>query len=75
MKQDFKILNFTMFCISNVAASLGISLSEVYRRMQECNLIDDYIIPCYDVLHTFSREYIVDDLVQLMQKRGALEWY
>lgn len=69
---DFKILNFTMFCISNVAASLGKSLNEIYRRMQECNIIDDYIIPCYDVLHTFSREYIVDDLVLLMQKRGAL---
>jgi hypothetical protein len=72
MKQDFKILNFTMFCISSVAASLGKSLSEIYRRMQECNIIDDYIIPCYEVLHTFSREYIVDDLVLLMQKRGAL---
>lgn len=69
---DFKVLNFTMFCISNVAASLGKSLSEIYRRMQACNLIDDYIVPCYDVLHTFSREYIVDDLVLLMQKRGAL---
>ncbi len=69
---DFKILNFTMFCISNVAARMGKSLNEVYHKMQECNIIDGYIIPCYDVLHTFSREYIVDDLMILMQKRGAL---
>ena len=30
------------------------------------------IVPCYNVLHSFSKEYIVNDLVSLMQKKGLL---
>lgn len=69
---DFRILNFTIFCISNVALFLGMDAREVYHRMQNAGIIDGYIVPCYDVLHTFSKEYIVDDLVQFMQRKGAL---
>ena len=36
-------------------------------------IISDYIVPCYDVLHTFSREYIVEDLIDLMNKKGVLK--
>ena len=68
---NYKVLNFTMFCISNVASALGRSLREVYRSMQDCNIIDGYIVPCYDVLHNFSREYIVEDIISLMQKKGV----
>ncbi len=69
---DFKILNFTIFCVGSVAQYLNKNAREVYHSMQNAGIIDNYIIPCYDVLHTFSREYIVDDLVSLMQKKGIL---
>ena len=39
--------------------------------MQNAGMIDGYIVPCYDVLHSFSKEYIVDDLVSLMQQKGV----
>ena len=68
---NYNILNFTMFCISNVASALGRSLREVYRSMRDGNIIDGYIVPCYDVLHTFSKEYIVEDIISLMQKKGV----
>lgn len=69
---DFKTLNFTIFCIGNVALALGMDAREVYHRMQNADIIDGYIVPCYDVLHTFSKEYIVEDLIRFMQKKGAL---
>lgn len=69
---DFKTLNFTIFCVNNVATFLGINAKDVYHKMQDANIIDGYIVPCYDVLHTFPKEYIIDDLVQFMQKKGAL---
>lgn len=69
---DFKILNFTIFCVNNVAAYLHQSTREVYHKMQDAGMIDGYIVPCYDVLHSFSKEYIVEDLVSLMKQRGAL---
>ena len=68
---DFKILNFTIFCVNNVASFLNKSAKDVYHAMQNAGMIDGYIVPCYDVLHSFSKEYIVDDLVSLMQQKGV----
>ena len=68
---DFKILNFTIFCVNNVASFLNKSAKDVYHAMQNAGIIDGYIVPCYDVLHSFSKEYIVDDLVSLMQQKGV----
>lgn len=69
---DFKTLSFTIFCVNNVATFLGRNAKDIYHLMQDHNIIDGYIVPCYDVLHTFPKEYIIDDLVQFMQKKGAL---
>lgn len=69
---DFKSLRFTIFCVNNVAMYLGKSAKEVYHLMQDADLINDYIVPCYDVLHTFSKEYIVDDLISIMQRKGVV---
>lgn len=69
---DYPILNFTIFCIDNVARFLGLTPRETYHRMQKADLINGYIVPCYNVLHSFSKEYIVEDLVSLMQKKGLL---
>ena len=69
---DFKRLNFTIFCVNNVAAYLNRNAREIYHLMLDANIINDYIVPCYDVLHTFSKEYIVEDLVSFMRKKGVL---
>jgi hypothetical protein len=46
---------------------------EAYHKLQNAGVISDYIVPCYDVLHSFSKEYIVEDLVEYMKKKkGAL---
>lgn len=68
-----KALNFTIFCIGNVANYLGRDAREIYKLMQRGDIIMGYIVPCYDVLHTFSKEYIVEDLIDCMKERGLLE--
>lgn len=70
---DYKALNFVIFCVGSVADALKMSAKDVYRRMSAGNIISSYIVPCYDVLHTFSREYIVEDLIDLMNKKGVLQ--
>lgn len=69
---NYPILGFTIFCIDNVARTLGLAPRDIYHRMQDADIIDGYIVPCYDILHTFSKEYIVEELISLMQKRGLL---
>jgi len=68
-----KELDFTVFCIENVAEYLGINGDETYRLLTEkSNILDQYIIPCCDVLHTQGHNYIINDIVDLMHERGML---
>lgn len=68
-----KQLPFVTFCIGSVSAALGMKQAEVYRRLASSGILMEYIVPSYDVLHTFSREYLVHDIIGLMRERGVLE--
>ena len=68
-----KELDFAVFCIENVAERLGVSGDVVYRKLTETSdLLDGYIIAYYDSLHTQGKEYIVDDILEIMEKEGVL---
>ena len=65
-------LEFAVFCIESIAAKLHVSGREVYIALsEESNILYDYIIPLYDVLHTQSKEYIVDDILTVMKERDV----
>ena len=70
---DSNQVDFSTFCIGSLARALNMNQTEVYRRLKSSGILMDYIVPCYDLLHTFSREYIVEDLIDLMRKRGVLK--
>ena len=38
-----------------------------------CAILKEYIVPSYDVLHTFSKEYLIEDLVSYMKEKGVLQ--
>ena len=64
-------LEFVVFCIENIAIRLGKHGEDVYRALtEESSILNDYIIPEYDILHTQSKDYIVDDIISLMKERG-----
>ena len=65
-------LEFAVFCIENVAEKLGVDAARVYRAFTEkSDILYGYIVPEYEVLHTQSREYIVNDLLDVMKERGV----
>ena len=65
---------FTASCVESVASALQQPAEEIYRRMARVNLIDEYIIPCYEVLHSESRENVTKDIIYTLelweQKQG-----
>lgn len=64
-------LEFAVFCIENIASRLGKNAEEVYQALAEkSDILNSYIIPEYEMLHTQSKEYIVDDIISLMNERG-----
>ena len=76
MKQNIeksRELEFAIFCIENIAAKLGVSAEKVYEALTEkSDILNDYIIPEYEILHTQGKEYIVDDIIEVMKERGVL---
>lgn len=64
-------LEFAVFCIENIAIRLEKNAEEIYKMLtEESNILSSYIIPEYEVLHTQSKDYIVDDIISLMRERG-----
>ena len=64
---------FAVFCIEALAEALGTTGDSIYKLLTEkSDILDNYIVPCYDALHTQGKEYIVRDLKELMQKQGIL---
>lgn len=65
-------LEFAIFCIENIASRLHVDAQKVYVALSEqTNILNDYIIPEYEVLHTQSKDYIVDDIIDVMHERGV----
>lgn len=60
-------MSFVATCIEATARTLGISYQEVYDRMNRVNMIDDYIYPCYETLHTESRENLAAGLIDCLK--------
>ena len=68
-------LEFAVFCIENVAEKLNVDAEKVYQIFtEESNILNDYIVPEYEVLHTQSREYIIEDLLDVMKERGVKDY-
>jgi len=69
-----KELDFAVFCIENIAARINRNGTDIYRLLTaNSRILDDYIVPAYDSLHTQGKEYIVNDIVEFMEKEGLLK--
>ena len=63
-------LEFVIFCIENTAKALGINPENLYNIFSENSIIASYIVPNFDVLHTQGKEYIVNDLIEILKEKG-----
>lgn len=65
-------LEFAVFCVENISNHLGKPAEKVYEALAvESNIMGDYIIPCYEILHTQDKKYIVNDILEVMKERGV----
>ncbi|WP_242826981.1 DUF3791 domain-containing protein [Butyrivibrio sp. MC2013] len=44
--------------------------SEVYFLMTQSDCINSFLVPNFDVLHTQSTSYIVEDITEYLRVRG-----
>ena len=65
---DKKTLEFVTYCITKLSAQLKLPQKDVYLRLKKSGILYGYIVPSYDVLHTFSSRYLMEDLVDYMKE-------
>ncbi len=69
---DKDTVEFTTYCIGNLSRRLGLNARDVYERLKTSGILNGYIVPSYDVLHTFGKEYLMEDLTDYMREKGML---
>lgn len=59
-------LGFAASCIESVASRLNKPYQEIVARMKRVGLIENYILPCYEALHSESREHVTDNVIECL---------
>ena len=71
-----RMMTFVSSCIESVALALKESPSAIFQRMNKVGLIHDYLMACYDTLHTESRENVTADVIETLkyweEKKGGV---
>ena len=74
MNLDKNELDFAVFCVESIAEHLNINGADVYSLLTaDSDILDSYIVPNYESLHTQGKEYIVNDIVDYMKKEGLIK--
>ena len=62
------VMAFVATCIEATARLLDTSYSEVYQRMNRVGMIENYIVPHYETLHSESRESLAQGMVECLEE-------
>ena len=65
-------LEFAIFCIENVAKKLNKNSVEIYDLLNNSELLNNYVIGNYDILHTQGKGYITDDIIDTMKEEELI---
>lgn len=69
---DNKTLEFVTYCIGQLSLLLKLPQREIYKRLKKSGILYGYIVPSYDVLHTFGSRYLMEDLTEYKKEKGVL---
>ena len=67
-----KELSFSIFMLYSLADKWKMSPAKVYKILNSTGILDNYIIKCYDVLHTQGKEYLVEDITDYVREKELM---
>ncbi|MDE6240073.1 MAG: DUF3791 domain-containing protein [Muribaculaceae bacterium] len=65
--EEIKI-GFVASCIESAAERLGCQYDEMLKRMERVGLIDNYIYPHYEALHSEDRTNLIDNIIETLYR-------
>lgn len=68
--EEIKI-GFVASCIECAAERLGCLNEEMLNRMENVGLIDNYIYPHYEALHSEDRNNLTDNIIETLNRWEA----
>ncbi len=68
LTRDEIVMGFVVSCVEDVARVLDVDYLDVYTRMKAVGLIDNYIVPHYETLHTDSRENVTKGIIETLSR-------
>lgn len=63
--------SFVIYMIHACANAWGNYPSEVYQKMKRTDCITGFLVPNYEILHTQSTQYVVEDIKEYLNFRGV----
>ena len=66
-----KELVFSIFILYSLADEWKMTPAKVYKILNSTGILDNYVIKCYDVLHTQGKEYLVEDITEYAREKGV----
>lgn len=67
-------IDYITSVIGALSLITGLSCAVINKILKSAEMIHDYLVGAYEVLHTFSLEYIAEDMIELMKKKGNALW-
>lgn len=67
------VMAFVATCIEATASTLGVDYAVVFNRMQRVGMIENYIYPNYETLHSESRENLAKDMIECLNRWEAAQ--
>ena len=62
--------SYVIYMIHACANHWGHSPSVVYNKMKSANCIMGFLVPNYEILHTQSTQYVMEDIKEYLTVRG-----
>lgn len=67
--KDELMLGFAASCVEGVARKTGSPYNEIVARMNRVGMIENFILPHYEELHTESRENLIDIVTDYLKAK------
>lgn len=68
---DRNELSFSVFIIHHLAKAWSKKPTYVYKVLNDTHIMDDYVIGCYDTLHTQGEQALISDITEFARERGV----
>ena len=65
-----KELTFSIFMLYSLADKWKKTPATVYQILNKTGILDNYLIQCYDTLHTQGKESLVEDVTEFVREKG-----